>query len=701
MGYVWEVGEALLGHSLCWAGIYLPTEGDGPYARMMTATGARAISPSRFVALPAAFKQIMALPPRPCLLDADTAQQLEDVEASTESVVPMAAAWMALPLRRKLPAAKGLLLLGLSERPEAWKRTPVEAGLRRLLVGLARAWPRVESSELQTRSHHALLGLVTLASQFGSYHQAPQITEKALDYLQTELGFTQALLTMLDDTGRTLFGVDARGYEDICRIIRSSRDAAEPDMFAVALQSGQPLFVSGSSVDDPRIPVFMRNRVPEEMLLLPMRVENQPVGVLLAEYPPAMRPLHDDRLGLYQHVADIVGQALYTASLYEKMRRTAETDPLTGCFNRLALNVILDEEIPRVKRHNKPLSLLMVDLCDFKKFNDLYSHIVGDRILKTVARLLQECTRKTDKVVRYGGDEFLVLMPNTNEVQARAVVERIESAVRDNNEAAKSEQEIFLLSLGLKSATRDNVDRLLEDADEAMYRRKAEQSRAKLFNAFTSNNPDDLKKSDSFVAVLIKNLTQREPHFLDHARHVMLNAQALCQRIGADEAMMERVSLAALLHDIGKIALPVGLLTKITPLTPDDRRQIRMHPTAGSDFLAGHKYLSDLRIVINHHHERWDGITTGPSPGYPSGLAGEQIPLEARIIRIVETYDELVSPRPWRPVPFTPQRAIEVLRSEAGHSLDPQLVHVFADYLEMIYTPLSDFSPGKLNDTRW
>jgi diguanylate cyclase (GGDEF)-like protein len=330
----------------------------------------------------------------------------------------------------------------------------------------------------------------------------------------------------------------------------------------------------------------------------------------------------------------------------------------------------------------------MIDLCDFKKFNDLYGHLVGDQILKMVARLLLQCTRKTDRVVRFGGDEFLVLMPNTPRDRAEMVKDRIEAAVGDHNDATQSQQDHFLLSIGLRSAEGAEIDNIIEDADEEMYKKKAAQSRQKLYNAFTSNNPDDIQKSDSFVAVLIKNLLEREPHFLDHARMVMLWSQSICQMMGANDEFIERVSLAALLHDIGKIALPSGLLSKTQPLNKEDRRHIRLHPMAGSDFLSGHEFLSDLRIIINHHHERWDGKTSGPHPGYPSGLAGELIPLGSRIIKIAETFDDLVSPRPFRPRPFTTRKALNILREEAGHALDPHLTSLFVQYVEMINQPL-------------
>jgi HD-GYP domain-containing protein (c-di-GMP phosphodiesterase class II) len=261
--------------------------------------------------------------------------------------------------------------------------------------------------------------------------------------------------------------------------------------------------------------------------------------------------------------------------------------------------------------------------------------------------------------------------------------------MRDHNESASHESEVFMLSIGLKSADADSVDNILEEADEEMFKKKAAQSRQKLYNALTSNNLDEMRKSDNFVAVLIKNLTEREPHFLEHARHVMVWSQAICQMIGADDDTIERVSLAALLHDIGKIALPSGLLTKTTPLTKEDWRHIRQHPVAGSDFLSGHKFLGDLRIIINHHHERWDGRVDGPHPGYPSGFAGELIPLGSRVIRVAETFDDLVSPRPYRAKPFTTSKALEILEEDAGKSLDPHLVRVFVDYVQMINSPLA------------
>jgi len=542
--------------------------------------------------------------------------------------------------------------------------------------------------EAQQRLEQAahLLSLVRLQDLLGVNRQPMEIAGIGLDYFVTDLGFTRTLLARMDAETRTLYGVDSRGFEDIVRLVRFPVESSD-DFLSVAARAGTRAIVELTD-DDPSVPVIFRERKLGRTLLLPLHAEGQVIGVLLAEMGPRHRQMTTVSLDNLERIADLFGQSVYMAAMYESLRRSAETDPLTGVYNRLALSKIMGEEIPRAKRYNQALSLLMIDICDFKKFNDLYGHVVGDQILKTTARILIKCTRKSDRVVRYGGDEFLILMPNTPEEKAEMVKERIETAVRESNEAAKAEHEMFMLSIGLRSAQGDKTESIVEDADQAMYKRKAAQSRQKLYNALTSNNEEDLQKSDNFVSVLVRNLVEREPHFLEHARMVMLWCQAICQRIGADDDMIERISLAALLHDVGKISMPSGLLTKQEPLTKEDWHYIRQHPTAGSDFLAGHEFLSDLRMIINHHHERWDGHTSGDHPGYPSGLSGEMIPLGSRIIRVAETFDDLVGQRPYRPRRLTPDQAIQVLRNEAGHSLDPSIVAVFAAYLEMVHQPL-------------
>jgi diguanylate cyclase (GGDEF)-like protein len=696
----WAVFEQLQGEKLAWLRVYAPYTDRKSIFRAVELTGYHSSGSLKVMTGAPWLLNLLSKASIPTLLDDPSQRDPATTRQADEPDYPPCDQLLTLPFGPfdSSEVTTGGLLVGFSEGIDlgADENSYIQNFLQRLQIVLIRQIGRIVSMESQMEKNRLLLLITGLLSDFGTCHESQRITTKILQFFQREFGFESTLLMQVDDNAMMLYGQAGSGFmEEVVRNVRSSIDSSD-DLFAMAFRNGQPQIFPRNT--EPGYPLYLQEvDTTNELITIPMHVESQVTSMLVCSFDPRETPLHTERLHLYGFAADLLAQPLYMSNMYEKLRRTAETDPLTGCYNRLALHKLMEEEVPRVKRQGRPLSLLMVDLCDFKKFNDLYGHVVGDRILKTVARILMDCTRKSDSVIRYGGDEFIVLMPNTNPEQARAVVERIETAVQDSNDSARSEQEIFMLSIGLRSATGENIDSILEEADEDMYQQKADQSRTKLFNAFTSNNPDDLKKSDSFVAVLIKNLTQREPHFLEHARQVMLYSQAICQRIGnSDEEMMDRVSLASLLHDVGKIALPIGLLTKKGELSPEDKRQLRMHPTAGSEFLAGHRYLSDLRIIINHHHERWDGKTSGKFPGYPSGLAGEQIPLESRILHLAETYDDLTSKRPYREKPLTPQDAIKVLKKERGKAFDPNLTDVFVGYLEMVHAPLSDFSVGSI-----
>lgn len=686
---LWEVLEAPLGDALEFVELaYATSPGESPWYRSLLALGPNEVVPG--VVGAAASTELLGMfsPLRGATPVLDGESLVRPEWGEERAILYGRGGVMLAPLRR------GDLLVGglaIGVRPDVLSEAASLGALRRLerrvRVAVLRRLELCRRVDAQSRAFSNVLTLLNMVRRFGTHRNPNYVAGLTLDFLVSELGFRQALIARVETETATLFGTDSRGFEDVHRLVRFNYPVS-PDFLSRSVRDRAPVLFDGAC-DDDRLPVFLQDRGIRQGVVVPMLVEEQVIGVLLLDNDPDQRPLTPEDLELIQNAADLLGQSLYVSSLYQTLRRTAETDPLTGVYNRHALNTILEDEVPRLKRTGQSLSLLMVDLCDFKKFNDLYGHLVGDQILKTVARLLLQCTRKSDRVVRFGGDEFLVLMPNTPEERARMVKDRIENSVREHNERTQLEQEHFLLSIGLRSAEGEQIDNIIEDADEEMYRKKAAQSRQKLYNAFTSNNPDDLAKSDSFVAVLIKNLLEREPHFLDHARMVMVWSQAICQLIGADDDYIERVSLASLLHDIGKIALPSGLLSKAQPLTKEDRRHIRLHPMAGSDFLSGHEFLSDLRIIINHHHERWDGKTSGAHPGYPSGLAGELIPLGSRIIRIAETFDDLVSPRPYRPRPMTTQKALEVLRSEEGHALDPHLTRLFVQYVEMVNQPLA------------
>jgi diguanylate cyclase (GGDEF)-like protein len=349
-------------------------------------------------------------------------------------------------------------------------------------------------------------------------------------------------------------------------------------------------------------------------------------------------------------------------------------DPLTGLHTRQQFDCALEQEVRRFRRYRTPPALLMIDLNDFKSFNDAHGHLAGDEILRAAAHLIEENVRETDLVARYGGDEFVVLMPNSNDQQARAAIKRILTAVVTRNREMRHHPERqFTLTIGHHVATSDTAERVLEVADKSMYDRKDDGSRRRLLDQLIAPRGTPVGQHARLIFGLMKTLGSRDPGHICHARRVMGYSVMMCERLKLSALQTEQVAMAAILHDLGKVVINAEILRRPGPLTPSEFLLMRSHPIVTADILAELTFLEHPLRLIRHHHERWDGRTTGDYPGYPSGLKGETIPLGSRIIRIADTLDALTTDRPHRePVSFA--QALEILREEAGRSLDPNLV---------------------------
>jgi diguanylate cyclase (GGDEF)-like protein len=377
----------------------------------------------------------------------------------------------------------------------------------------------------------------------------------------------------------------------------------------------------------------------------------------------------------------LAGAALENLQLRVNAEQRAETDPLTGLKNRFYLDKVLELEIPRVKRYNQPLSLLVIDLREFKKTNDAYGHPFGDFILRETARLLLDNVRKPDFVIRLGGDEFVVLMVNTRAEQAELVRERIERAFIERNRMQTDEKMVIRISIGLRSADAGNIEALIYEADMAMYAHKARQKRRVLLHALLRGEPEVVEMADKVVGSLCSMLWRKAPGSADHARRVAHLALVIGRRLGLPSDELETLALAGLLHDVGLVSLPAEVLVKTAPLSVTELQALRHHPALGEEFFQGIDYLEPVRPLIRHHHERYDGSQQGNHPGYPDGLSGEHIPLGARILKLSEAVDAMLhsaSPRETGHAGSLEKR----LESEEGGSFDPRLVRAMLSETE-------------------
>jgi len=364
------------------------------------------------------------------------------------------------------------------------------------------------------------------------------------------------------------------------------------------------------------------------------------------------------------------------AALREQ-ERLAVTDGLTGVYNRRFFQEMLRIEAERAERAQQPLSLILVDLDEFKEVNDRYGHPAGDAVLTQVADRIRRSVRPSDLVARYGGEEFVCLLPGAGEEAAVEVAERVRQSVSRQTISVGNGATVGLTSsLGLATAgTRtgrplSDTDGLVTDADTALYRAKA-YGRNQVVSARTLadthlDTDPDLPPALVWLADRIDSKISAHEHSTAVSRWSLL----VGERLGLRATELRRVAAAGRLHDIGKVVVSDAVLCKSAPLTEQEWAELRRHPHEGARLLAELGQRPDLARITLAHHERYDG------QGYPHRLAGAQIPIEARIVAVTDAWAAMRADRPYAPA-LSEEAAREQIRQGRGAQFDPEVADVF------------------------
>ncbi len=324
-------------------------------------------------------------------------------------------------------------------------------------------------------------------------------------------------------------------------------------------------------------------------------------------------------------------------------------DSLTGLYNR----AFLESEMSRVDlEENLPISIVMLDLNCLKLVNDTYGHVAGDQVLQKGAELLKTSCRESDVLARWGGDEFVILLPGTSKEAVRSISQRI------IDECRKTYGEKLPVSMGLGFATKqeeeEDLFRMLQEAEDNMYDHKTSEGRRARKATFNG---------------LLQSLAEKSAETEEHFRRLEKICMLIAERIDLASPDKDKFSELVKVHDIGLIDVPAGVLLKPAKLTGSEWQQIKKHPETGYRIARLDEDMAIVAEGILYHHERWDGR------GYPEGRREEEIPLLARILAVADAYEVMSSGRPYREAMPTGAIARE-FRICSGKQFDPNLVEV-------------------------
>ncbi len=453
------------------------------------------------------------------------------------------------------------------------------------------------------------------------------------------------------------------------------------------------------------IETITRLGVSKSVICIPLAPGNKPFGVMMVFSP--REDVTDKELNFLTLFANQVEMAITIANLFENLKKEAVTDSLTELYNRRYFNQALQKELERAQRLQQPFSIVSLDLDYLKKINDTYGHFFGDLAIKTIADILKKNARSIDVPARLGGEEFSVLLPGVDSSGAMIAAERIRTAIES--------QELDTIghitaSVGVATFPEHSskLDELLDMADQAMYKSKINgRNRVTLakrvedeaewqevaFGAFmdilTKQKvpiPDNIAKEITSKLKSIDSSTTKDTLFSvadtiaqtynmqykrGFTKEKVSMAIELAKKMELSKEDIDRLKIAMMLYDIGKLTIPEEILNKKEPLTEEEKHKIKEHPlVAARTILKPISDIADIIPIIEAHHENWDGS------GYPNKLSGEEIPISSQIILLIDSYFALLQSRPYRTARSSDE-ALEIIKQETGKKWNEKLADEF------------------------
>ncbi len=533
---------------------------------------------------------------------------------------------------------------------------------------------RMVEKKLWRRNHE--LHLLNHASRTVSQSLNPREVANIALELSLDLFEARNGIAYLADADReVLVPVAASGLSETIELSELDYDSGQPA--AQAFSTGDAVFCAGRRRDGQLIQEDGLGTV-----TIPLQTNKAVLGILELAADGEECPGLNYDAELFTSFGFQVGIALDNALLHKQVKDASRLDGLTGIHTRQYAEALLDESVKRGKRYDERFATLMIDIDRFKSINDVHGHEIGDHAIRQVVQVFREEVRETDHLGRWGGEEFLIVLAQVGWQEALAIAERIRLRVAALSFMKVSGAELpITVCVGIACFPdhSETADGLVRCADNAMRHAKRDgRNRTRLYredaDTITVDNSRqeiDWSAGMETIRALAAALDAKDSYTANHSESVKMLAVKIAARMQLDSKQSEILERAGLLHDIGKVAVPDSILNKPGPLDPDEWAIIREHPRMGVLILKEAPQLSTIIPVVMHHHENFDGS------GYPMKIAGEKIPLLARILRVADVFMALVSTRPYRKALSSRQAWAEIEKA-SGSLYDPQVVEALA-----------------------
>lgn len=438
--------------------------------------------------------------------------------------------------------------------------------------------------------------------------------------------------------------------------------------------------------------------------VVPLISVNNCLGVMLVGDNNAKKNIE-----LYSLLSNHMALFMHNAELIEKANENTNIDSLTLLSNHRGFQEILSTEIASADARNSNLSIIIMDINHISKINRELGHAKGDEVIKLLAEKIKLNIRSSDTAGRYGGDEIAIILPDTDTEEAKYIAEfltyslscsfvddvgpvKVSVGISTYPKCSTDQEKLLILAeqamyVSQSTGYKDGMSAIVSSLDVNFWDNTALKSFAEVLSKRHSqlgiNFEDELVnkfnneqiKSQNHLMEMVTSLAgaidAKDTYTKGHSTSVSRYSEALARALNLPEAEVERISLGALLHDVGKIGIPENVLKKPTNLSEEEWEIMKQHPVIGAEkVLMPNEALRDLIPIVKYHHERWDGT------GYPEQLKGEDIPFSARIVSVADAYHALISDRPYRKG-LGVERACEILKMGAGIQWDRNLVRQF------------------------